>query len=258
LAAAASGPAVLAAIQAGDIDCSHQLIDLADSQGGVWRCHSAYECSEVCPSFVEPGWRIMDLRRLDIDKLGDEELFQKLAQSNIELFESRGVKKIITTSPHCLWTFTNEYPELGGAWEVIHYTSLVAQLQKEKLSFPRGNEKKVAFHDPCYLGRHSKVYDAPRELLSSVFRTEPLELGRDWESSLCCAGGGGRIWSEVPVGERFGEQRIKDALHVGAEILATSCPYCVNMLTDACKSLDQQDSLEVLELSEILVAALAE
>ena len=190
-------------------------------------------------------------------KLGDEELFLKLAQSNIKLFNSKGVHKIITTSPHCLWTFTNEYPELGGEWEVVHYTTLLDQLRQEgKLRLSTENEKKVVFHDPCYLGRHSKIYDAPRQLLAGVFPRGPRELQRSREASLCCAGGGGRIWSEIPMGERFGEMRIRDALAAGAEILATSCPYCLNMLTDACKSLEQQDALEVLELSEILAAAL--
>jgi Fe-S oxidoreductase len=190
-------------------------------------------------------------------KLGDEELFLKLAESNIKLFNNRGVRKIITTSPHCLWTFTNEYPELGGEWEVVHYTTLLSQLQEDgRLLFPKSIDKQIAFHDPCYLGRHSKIYDAPRRLLAGVLPTGPVELGRARDLSLCCAGGGGRIWSEVPMGERFGELRIKDALHHGAEILTTSCPYCVNMLTDACKSLEQQDALEILELSEVLVSAI--
>ncbi len=192
-------------------------------------------------------------------KLGDEELFQKLAQSNIKLFNGKGVKKIITTSPHCLWTFANEYPELGGEWEVTHYTTLLNQLRQEgRLALSREVEKQVAFHDPCYLGRHSNIFEAPRELLSGVLRNELMTLSREREASLCCAGGGGRIWAEVPVGERFGEMRIKDALAAGVEVLATSCPYCVNMLTDACKSLEQQDVLDVLELSELLVSALAE
>lgn len=190
-------------------------------------------------------------------KLGDEELFQKLAQSNIQLFNSKGVKKIITTSPHCLWTFQNEYPELGGEWELIHYTQLLEQLLAEgKLSFPKALGKKVAFHDPCYLGRHSSIYDAPRKLLASVENAEKLELERCRELSLCCAGGGGRIWAEVPMGERFGELRITDAVNKGAEILTTSCPYCLNMLTDACNSMDKQEILEVNELSEVLAAAL--
>lgn len=190
-------------------------------------------------------------------KLGDEELFQKLAQSNIELFNGKGVKKIITTSPHCLWTFQNEYPGLGGEWEVIHYTQLLEQLLAEgKLSFPKALGKKVAFHDPCYLGRHSGIYDAPRKLLGEVEDVQVLELGRCRELSLCCAGGGGRIWAEVPMGERFGELRISDAVDKGAETLTTSCPYCLNMLTDACNSMEKQEVLEVNELSEILAAAL--
>lgn len=190
-------------------------------------------------------------------KLGDEELFQKLAQANVELFNARGVKKIITTSPHCLWTFKNEYPEVGGEWEVIHYTEILAQLVREgKLSFPKGLGKKVAFHDPCYLGRHSGTYEAPRSLLGGLVDAQTTELGRCRELSLCCAGGGGRIWAEVPMGERFGELRISDALGRGAEILTTSCPYCLNMLVDACNSMGKQDDLEIAELSEILAAAL--
>jgi Fe-S oxidoreductase len=192
-------------------------------------------------------------------KIGDEELFQKLANSNIELFNGRGVKKIITTSPHCLWTFKNEYPELGGEWEATHYTTLLSQLHAEgKLSFSKSAGKKIAFHDPCYLGRHSQIFDAPRQLLSSLPQVDLVELGRAGQMSLCCAGGGGRIWGEVPMGERFGELRIKDAVQTGAKVLATACPYCVNMLTDACKSLDQQESLEILELSQILAAALGQ
>ncbi len=192
-----------------------------------------------------------------VRKVGDEELFQTLAQSNIELFNGKGVKKIITTSPHCLWTFTNEYPELGGQWEVIHYTRLLEQLVREgKLTFPKTQAKKVAYHDPCYLGRHSGVYDAPRNLLGQVPGVTAEELERKGPLSLCCAGGGGRIWAEAPMGERFGELRVEDAVSKGAQVLATSCPYCVNMLTDACKSLDRQDGLEIVELSELLADAL--
>jgi len=190
-------------------------------------------------------------------KLGDEELFQKLAQANIELFNGKGVKKIITTSPHCLWTFQNEYPALGGEWEVIHYTQLLEKLLAEgKLTLPQAVGKKIAFHDPCYLGRHSGVYDAPRKLLAGAQPAEAIELDRCKELSLCCAGGGGRIWAEVPMGERFGELRIADAVGKGAEVLTTACPYCLNMLTDACNSMDKQGVLEINELSEVLAAAL--
>ncbi len=190
-------------------------------------------------------------------KVGDEELFLNLAQSNVDLFNGKGVKKIITTSPHCLWTFAHEYPELGGQWELVHYTQLLEQLVNEgKLSFPKSLQKKVAFHDPCYLGRHSGIYDTPRNLMKQVSGLTPQELQRREASSLCCAGGGGRIWAEAPVGERFGELRIQDAVAKGAQMLATACPYCVNMLTDACKSLEKQDDLEIIELAELLAEAL--
>jgi Fe-S oxidoreductase len=190
-------------------------------------------------------------------KVGDEELFQKLAGANIELFNAKGVKKIITTSPHCLWSFKNDYAKLGAEWEVVHYTEVLGKLVAEgKLKPSASYGKKVSFHDPCYLGRHSDIYDAPRGLLEAIPGVEVRELGRSRESSLCCAGGGGRIWAEVPMGERFGELRVQDALESGAEVLATSCPYCVNMLTDACMSLNKQDALEIRELSELLVESL--
>jgi Fe-S oxidoreductase len=186
-------------------------------------------------------------------KLGDEELFQKLAAANMELFAGKGVKKIITTSPHCLWSFKNDYAELGAEWEVIHYTEILSQLMSEgKIRLSGSVGKKVAYHDPCYLGRHGGIYDAPRKLLESVPGLELKELDRSRELSLCCAGGGGRIWAEAPMGERFGELRVLEAVEAGAQVLAASCPYCVNMMTDACNSLDKQDVLEIKELSEIL------
>ncbi|MGC9194248.1 MAG: (Fe-S)-binding protein [Syntrophobacteraceae bacterium] len=190
-------------------------------------------------------------------KVGDEELFQKLAGANMELFNAKGVKKIITTSPHCLWSFKNDYAQLGAQWEVVHYTEILKSLVADgKIALSTKSGKKVSFHDPCYLGRHSGIYDAPRDLLRSIPGIEVKELERSGELSLCCAGGGGRIWGEVPMGERFGELRVLDAVETGAEVLATACPYCVNMLTDACTSLNKQDVLEIRELSELLVDSL--
>jgi Fe-S oxidoreductase len=190
-------------------------------------------------------------------KIGDEELFQKLAGANMELFAANGVKKIITTSPHCQWSFKNDYADLGAEWEVFHYTEVLGNLVAEgKISPNVKSGRKISFHDPCYLGRHSGTYDAPRELLNAIPGTEIRELQRSRESSLCCAGGGGRIWAEVPMGERFGELRVLDAISTGAEVLATSCPYCVNMLSDARDSLNKQDALEIKELSELLVESL--
>ncbi len=191
-----------------------------------------------------------------IRKLGDEALFTKLAESNIKLFQSKGVKKIITTSPHCLFAFKKDYPELGGDFEAMHYTELLGELLKEgKLSIPGELAKKVTFHDPCYLGRHNEVYDAPRELLQAVAGSELVELDRNKNKSLCCAGGGGRVWAETPFGERFGELRINDAVDKKADILVTACPYCITMLEDACAGLEKGDVLQVMELSEFLCAA---
>jgi len=191
-----------------------------------------------------------------IRKLGDEALFTKLAESNIKLFQEKGVKKIITTSPHCLFAFKKDYPELGGNFEAMHYTELLADLLKEgKLTIPGEVAKKVTFHDPCYLGRHNEVFDAPRELLQAVPGAELVELERNKNKSLCCAGGGGRVWAETPFGERFGELRITDAVDKKADILVTACPYCITMLEDACAGLEKGDVLQVMELSEFLCAA---
>jgi len=191
-----------------------------------------------------------------IRKIGDEALFTKLAESNIKLFNGKGVKKIITTSPHCLFAFKKDYPELGGEYEVMHYADLLGNLLKEgKLSFSEELAKKVTFHDPCYLGRHNEVYDPQRELLQAVPGIELVELGRTKNKSLCCGGGGGRVWAEVPFGERFGELRINDAVDKKADIIVTACPYCIAMLDDACAGLEKGDVLQVMELSELLCSA---
>jgi Fe-S oxidoreductase len=188
-----------------------------------------------------------------IRKIGDEALFQNLAQSNVNLFNSKGVKKIIVTSPHCLYTFKNEYPELGGEWEVYHYSEILSQAVKDgKLSVSGDNVGAVAMHDPCYLGRHSEVYDPPRELLAALPGSDVRELARNRNKSLCCQGGGGRVWMETPAGERFAEIRINEAIDAGAQTLVTACPYCITMLEDSCNVLGKSDQLRVMELSELV------
>ena len=194
-----------------------------------------------------------------VRKIGDEELFKKLAESNIELFRSRGVRKILTTSPHCLYTFKYEYPELGGEFEVMHYTQLLAELAREgRLAFDGAAGRRVAYHDPCYLGRHNGVFEAPRLLLQSLPGVELVELSRSRERSLCCAGGGGRLWAEVPRGERFGELRVLDAEDKGADTLVTACPYCIIMLEADCLALEKNEKLKVMEISELLIQSLRE
>jgi Fe-S oxidoreductase len=188
-----------------------------------------------------------------IRKVGDEALFQKLAQSNIELYNSKGVKKIIVTSPHCLFTLKNEYPEMGGEYEVFHYTEILAKAVAEgKLKLSGEAAGAVAMHDPCYLGRHSDIYDPPRELIAAVPGAELKELSRNRKNSLCCGGGGGRVWMETKAGERFAELRITEALEEGASTLVTSCPYCITMLEDSCKVMGKGDQLRVIDLSELI------
>jgi Fe-S oxidoreductase len=192
-----------------------------------------------------------------IRKIGDEALFQKLAQSNIALYNGKGVKKIIVTSPHCLYTFKNEYPELGGEWEVFHYTEVLSKAVADgKLKFSGNAVGTVALHDPCYLGRHSDVYDQPRDLINALPGAEIKELARFRKNSLCCGGGGGRVWMETKAGERFAELRITEALDAGAQTLATACPYCITMLEDSCNVMGKSEQLKVLDLSELIAEKL--
>jgi Fe-S oxidoreductase len=188
-----------------------------------------------------------------VRKIGDENLFQKLAESNIQLYNGKGVKKIIVTSPHCLYTFKNEYPEFGGEWEVYHYSEILSQAVKDGgLKFSENSGDKLSLHDPCYLGRHSSVYDPPRELINSIPGADFKELSRNRSNSLCCGGGGGRVWMETKAGERFAELRITEALDAGASKLVTACPYCVTMLEDSCNVMGKGDQLKVIDLSELL------
>lgn len=190
-----------------------------------------------------------------IRKIGDEQLFQKLAQSNIELFNGKGVKKIIVTSPHCLFTFKNEYPELGGDWEVYHYTEVLSKaVQDGRLKLSSNGAGPVALHDPCYLGRHNNIYEQPRSLMAAM--GEVRELSRNAKNSLCCGGGGGRVWMETKAGERFAELRISEALDAGAKTMVTCCPYCITMLEDSCNVMGKAGELRVMDLAELLAERL--
>jgi len=189
-------------------------------------------------------------------KMGDEEQFGGLVQKNIELFQGKGVKKIITTSPHCFATFTQEYPEFGGEFEVVHYTQLLEQLAAEgKLKFTKPLGKKAIYHDPCYLGRHTKVYDAPRALLQAM-GAEVMEFDRCRNLSMCCGGGGGRLWMEAEPEQRFSTHKIREADAKGAQVLATACPYCINMFTDSAKGENLDEKIAVMDLAEMAAECL--
>lgn len=191
-----------------------------------------------------------------VRKAGGEDLFQSLAESNISLFNKSGVKRMVVPSPHCLNSFTKEYPELGGRYDVIHIVQLLNELAKAgSLKLKRGVKGKAIYHDPCYLGRHNGVYDAPRELLSAVSGLELIEFGDNRENSICCGGGGGRLWMETPVSERFSVIKLKEALERGADMLVTACPYCISMFEDAKTALNKED-FKVLDVTEVIADAL--
>jgi len=188
-----------------------------------------------------------------IRKAGEEELFKRLARENIKTFIDHGVQKILVSSPHCYHTFKNEYPEFRVNFEVVHITQFLFELlQSGRLAINKEYGKKVAYHDPCYLGRHNGIFDEPREALKKIPGLELLELPESRVDSLCCGGGGGRIWMETQKGERFSELRLAQALEVGAEVLVTACPYCITMFEDSRLTLEVTERLEVKDITEII------
>ncbi len=191
-----------------------------------------------------------------IRKTGDEEAFKKLARRNIREFIDHGVKKIVVSSPHCYHTFVNEYPEFMVHFEVVHVAELFLKLVEEgKLEISEEIKKKVTYHDPCYLGRHNGIYDQPRDLLNKIGGLELTEMADFRENSLCCGGGGGRIWMETPKEERFSNIRVAQATSVGAEVLVTSCPYCISNFEESRLALGDDESLEIKDITEILCDA---
>jgi len=188
-----------------------------------------------------------------IRKAGDEEVFQRLAKENIKAFIDAGVKKILVSSPHCYHTFKNEYPEFMVNFEVVHITQYLAQLISEgRLTLNGEFARKVTWHDPCYLGRHNGIYDEPRDVLKSISGLEFTELPENRVASLCCGGGGGRIWMETVKGERFCDIRIDQAVGVGAEVLVTACPYCITNFEDSRVTMGLDDKIEVKEITEVI------
>jgi Fe-S oxidoreductase len=188
-----------------------------------------------------------------IRKTGDEDVFKRLAKENIKTFIDNGVKKILVSSPHCYHTFKNEYPEFMVDFEVVHITQYLFELiDRGKLELKKEYGKKITYHDPCYLGRHNGIYDEPREVLKKVPGLELNEMPDCREDSLCCGGGGGRVWMETQKGERFSDLRIEQAMGVGAEVLVTACPYCITMFEDSRITLDVTENIEIKDITEII------
>jgi Fe-S oxidoreductase len=188
-----------------------------------------------------------------IRKTGDEELFKHLARENIKVFVENGVKKILVSSPHCYHTFTNEYPEFRVNFEIVHISRYLFELiTGGKLELTQGYKKKVTYHDPCYLGRHNDIYDEPREVLKTIPGLELIEMPDARQDSLCCGMGGGRVWMETEKDERFSNLRLDQAKGVGAEVLATSCPYCITALEDSRIVMEYEDTIEIKDITEIV------
>ena len=188
-----------------------------------------------------------------IRKVGNEELFKSLAKENIKTFIENGVKKILVSSPHCYHTFKNEYPEFMVNFEVVHMAQYLHELINEgRLQISKEYAKKVTYHDPCYLGRHNGIYDEPREVLKKIPGLELKEMVESREESLCCGMGGGRIWIDTEMAERFSNLRVEEAVGLGAEVLVTTCPYCIDALEDSRLGLNYEDVIEVQDITEIL------
>ena len=187
-------------------------------------------------------------------KLGADEIFSQLALKNTDLFLRNGVQKILTTSPHCLNAFRNNYAELKGSVASEHYTELLDRLVTAgRLKPILEVAATVTYHDPCYLGRHNGDYEAPRRILQSVPGLTLIEMASNRGNSLCCGGGGGGAWGDTAPSQPLGVLRIEEALSTGAEVIATACPYCIRMLNDAVRTLDVGDRIAVRDLAELLL-----
>jgi Fe-S oxidoreductase len=194
-----------------------------------------------------------------VRKAGNEQLFKHLAKENIKTFIDNGVHKILVSSPHCYHAFKNEYPEFNANFEVVHISQYLFELINEgRLKFTKEYRKKVTYHDPCYLGRHNGIYDEPREVLKKVPGLELIEMPDSRENALCCGGGGGRIWMETKKGERLSDLRLEQAIGVGAEVLVTSCPYCIINFKDSRLSLEDSEVIEIKDITEIIQEAIGE
>ena len=189
--------------------------------------------------------------------MGEWALFEDLAKENLLRFENSVIQTILTTSPHDFNSFLKDYPEDMGKIGVMHYTQFLADLLDQgKFTFKKGYHHKVTYQDPCYLGKHNGIYEEPRKLLKAIPGLELVEMERSRENSLCCGGGGGRMWADFHEAAHLAEIRVMEALDMGARVLATACPFCLINFEDAVKTLDKEDALVVRDVSEILFKAM--
>ncbi|WP_079932928.1 heterodisulfide reductase-related iron-sulfur binding cluster [Carboxydocella sp. ULO1] len=186
-------------------------------------------------------------------RLGNEYLFQNLAQENIETMNGYGVRKIITSCPHCYNTIKNEYPHFGGNYQVYHHSEFLAQLLKEgRLKPQKKLDLQCTYHDSCYLGRYNDIYTEPRAILDTITGLAVLEMERNREKGFCCGAGGGRMWLEEHIGKRINLERTEQALTTGANTIVTACPFCLTMLEDGTKMKNVNETIKTKDLAELL------
>lgn len=195
-----------------------------------------------------------------VRRAGNEFMFQMMAYQNIQILNGYGIKKIVTTCPHCFNTLKNEYPELGGNYEVIHHATYLQELiDTGKVRVKDGGSykgKKITFHDSCYLGRANHIYEAPRKVLEAL-DAELVEMKRCRSNGLCCGAGGAQMFKEEEKGTtRVNWERTEEAIKTGATVVASACPFCNTMMTDGIKNKEKEDSMQVLDIAELIASSL--
>ena len=216
-------------------------------------------------------------------RIGNEYLWQMMAQQNIETLNGYGFNRasaqnghnghasgngvagastkhrtVLTACPHCFNTIKNEYPQLGGDYEVVHHTVYIdSLLANQTITLPEGfDQRKLTYHDPCYIGRYNDVYDEPRRVLTVLNSNGVTEMRRNRNKSFCCGGGGGRAWMEETIGKRINQTRVNEALETGAEVLAAACPFCITMFDDGIKGVEAEERMQIEDISEIVLQAI--
>ncbi len=215
-------------------------------------------------------------------RIGNEYLWQMMAQQNIETLDGYGFNRsnaqnghnghasgngnsaitkhrtVLTACPHCFNTIMNEYPQLGGDYEVVHHTTYInSLLANQTITLPEGfDQRKLTYHDPCYIGRYNDIYDEPRQVLKFLNSNGVTEMKRNRKKSFCCGGGGGRAWMEETIGKRINQTRVNEALETGAEVLAAACPFCITMFDDGIKGVEAEEKMQIEDIAEIVVQAI--